>query len=98
MTCSFILFLVIPRLSPGFRGSLVYVDWSIPESISGAHPAMLNGEHMRFFEAQEKVWVENEWRSGEMLFARMVVSDESLDLLQRIDDMIERKKKCRTSP
>jgi hypothetical protein len=76
------------------RKNLVYTDWS--RSI-GDHPAMLNEEHVKFFEAQEKVWVEDEWGAGEMLFARKF-SDDSLDLLQRIDDMIDRKEKCRTAP
>lgn len=76
------------------RKNLVYTDWT---GSIGDHPAMLNEEHVRFFEAQEKVWVEDEWGSGEMLFARKF-SDDSLDLLQRIDDMIDRKEKCRTAP
>jgi hypothetical protein len=88
-------------LRPRVRRSLVYADWSVTGSVSGsipgAHPAMLNGDHMRFFEAQEKIWVEDEWGPGEMLFARKF-SDDNPDLLQRIDDMIERKEECRTSP
>jgi hypothetical protein len=80
-------------LRPRIRRSFVYADWST----RGSHPAMLNEEHMRIFAAQEKVWVEDEWGPGEMLFARKF-SDERLDLLQQIDEMIERKEKCRTSP
>ncbi len=80
-------------LRSSIRKNLVYADWS---TSVGDHPAMLNEEHVKFFEAQEKVWVEDEWGSGEMLFARKF-SDDSLDLLQRIDDMIDRKEKCRTS-
>jgi hypothetical protein len=80
-------------LRPRIRRSFVYADWST----LGSHPAMLNEEHLRFFAAQEKVWVEDEWGSGEMLFARKF-SDDRLDLLQQIDEMIERKEKCRTSP
>jgi core-2/I-Branching enzyme len=75
------------------RRGLGYRDWSIP----GAHPAMLNDVHIASFEQQEKVWVEDQFGSGEALFARKF-SDDSPDLLQRIDDMIERKEKCRTSP
>lgn len=71
---------------PRVRKSLTYIDWPVP----GNHPAMLNDEHVRIFEAQEKVWVEDEWGSGEMLFARKF-SDDSLDLLDRIDEMIRRK-------
>lgn len=73
-------------LRPQARRSLVYADWSL----SRAHPAMLNREHIMFFEAQEKVWVEDEWGPGEMLFARKF-SDDSLDLLDQIDDMIHRR-------
>jgi hypothetical protein len=69
------------------RKNLVYADWS---TSLGHHPAMLNDEHVRLFEAQEKVWVEDEWGSGEMLFARKF-SDSRLDLVERIDEMIRRK-------
>jgi len=51
---------------------------------------MLDDEHVRFFEAQEKVWVEDEGGSGKMLFARKF-SDARLDLVERIDEMIRRK-------
>jgi hypothetical protein len=71
---------------PRIRRSLVYVDWSIP----GNHPAMLNDEHVDFFEAQEKIWVQDEWGSGEILFARKF-SDDRLDLVERIDAMIKQK-------
>jgi hypothetical protein len=77
---------------PRIRRSFVYADWST----HGAHPAMLNEEHIRLFAAQEKVWVEDEWGSEEMLFARKF-SDDRLDLLQQIDEMRERKEKCPTS-
>jgi hypothetical protein len=83
------------------RRSLVYADWpvsgSAPGFVPGAHPAMLTSDHIRFFETKEKIWVEDEWGPGEMLFARKF-SDDSVDLLQRIDEMIERKEECRTSP
>lgn len=77
---------------PRIRRSLVYADWTT----HGAHPAMLTEEHIRVFAAQEKVWVEDEWGSEEMLFARKF-SDDRLDLLKQIDEMIERKEKCRSS-
>lgn len=51
---------------------------------------MLNEDHVRFFEAQEKVWIEDEWGSGEMLFA-LKFSDDRLDLIDRLDEMIKRK-------
>jgi hypothetical protein len=68
------------------RRSFLYEDWSV----SGSHPAMINDQHVAFFEAQEKVWVDDIWGSGEMLFARKF-SDERLDLVQRIEHMIARK-------
>ena len=69
------------------RKNLVYADWS--RSL-GHHPAALNEDHVRFFEAQEKVWVQDEWGPGEMLFARKF-SDDRWDLVDRIDRMIKRK-------
>ena len=70
----------------------MYRDWPTP----GAHPAMLDDAHIRFFEGQEKVCVEDQFGSGETLFARKF-SDDRLELLRRIDDMIDRKEKRRTS-
>jgi hypothetical protein len=72
--------------------SLLYRDWPVP----GAHPAMLDDAHVTFFEQQQEVFVEDQFGSGEVLFARKF-SDDRLDLLQRIDDMIERKEKHRTA-
>jgi hypothetical protein len=68
------------------RRNLVYEDWSV----SGAHPAMINDQHLAFFESQEKVEISDAYGSGELVFARKF-SDESPDLLQRIDGMIGRK-------
>ena len=68
------------------RRNLVYVDWAD----GGDHPHMLNDEHVRNFETQQKIWVEDEWGSGEVLFARKF-SDDRLDLVERIDEMIRRK-------
>jgi hypothetical protein len=76
---------------PHFHRNFVYADWSA----KAAHPAMINEEHIKFFAAQEKVWVEDEWDSGEMLFARKF-SDDRPDLLQQMDEMIEQKEKCLT--
>ena len=76
------------RIRSRIRRNLVYADWS---TSIGHHPAMLNSEHVRLFEAQENVWVEDEWGSGEMLFARKF-SDDNLDLVERIEAMIKRKK------
>jgi len=68
------------------RRNLLYEDWTIP----GGHPAMITSEHVAFFESLEKVCVNDLYSPGELLFARKF-SDTDGDLLQRIDDMIERK-------
>jgi hypothetical protein len=49
---------------------------------------MLNDAHIRFFEDQDKVCIEDQFGSGEVLFARKF-SDANLDLLERIDAMIK---------
>jgi len=76
---------------PRCRKSLVFVEptWSI----AGDLRHMVNEEHVTFFEAQDKPWVEDEWGSGEALFARKF-SDDRLDLVERIDEMIRRKGDC----
>jgi hypothetical protein len=74
---------------PRIRRNLVYADWS---ASLGEHPATLNDEHVKYFESREIVWIEDEWGSGEMLFARKF-SEDNLDLLDRVDAMIRRKEK-----
>jgi len=70
------------------RRNLVYEDWSD----SAASPAMLNDRHVAFFETFGGMVIgHNVYGSGELLFARKF-SDESLDLIGRIDDMMARKK------
>jgi hypothetical protein len=51
---------------------------------------MLTSEHLAFFEGQQKIRVEDQFGAGEVLFARKF-SDESLDLIDRLDAMIVRK-------
>ena len=75
---------------PRVRRNFVYADWS--KSKGGPHPAALSDEHVDFFEAREKVWTEDEWGPGEMLFARKF-SDKRLDLVDRVDRMIIRKER-----
>jgi hypothetical protein len=67
------------------RRSIFYADWSA----QGAHPAMINGQHLALFEGQEKVCVSDTYGSGEVLFARKF-SDDSVELLDRVDQMIGR--------
>jgi hypothetical protein len=68
------------------RRNLTFLDWRN----GGNHPRMLSSEHVVFFEAHEKVWLNDEWGSGEALFARKF-SDDQLDLVDRIDEMIKTK-------
>lgn len=70
------------------RRNLVYEDWSD----RGGHPAMISGEHVSLFEAQEKVLLNDVYGVAEALFARKF-SDNSLGLVQRVDEMIQRKEK-----
>jgi len=69
------------------KRSLFYRDWPLS---ARDHPVMLDDAHVRLFEAQEEVWVEDQFGAGEALFARKF-SDDNLDLLDRIDAMIKRK-------
>lgn len=68
------------------RRNLMYEDWSV----GGAHPAMINEQHLALFEAQKEVCVHDLHGPGEMLFARKF-SDDNLQLLPRIDEMIKQK-------
>jgi hypothetical protein len=70
------------------RRNLLYEDWST----GGASPAVISDRHVALFESQQKVCLSDAYGSGELLFARKF-SDDSLNLLQRIDDMIARKER-----
>ena len=71
---------------PGVRRSLVYVDWSSGPN----HPSLINRTHVKFFEEREKVWIDDEWGAGEVLFAR-TFSDDDLVVVDQIDEMIRQK-------
>ena len=68
--------------------NIMYEDWSD----RGAHPALINEKHINFFEENEKIILNDIWGSGEMLFARKF-SDDNLNLVRRIDNMIRKKEK-----
>lgn len=70
------------------RRNLHYDDWSV----RAPHPAMITDKHVALLEAQERVCVNDVYGFGEVLFTRKL-SEERLDLLQRIDDMIRRKER-----
>lgn len=69
------------------RKAFFYADWSTSK---GDHPLMVNERHLSLFEANEKLWIEDEWGAGEMLFARKF-SDARLDLVDRVDEIVRRK-------
>jgi hypothetical protein len=68
------------------RRNLTYLDWPAP----GNHPRLLGQEHADLFSRSDAVWLDDEWGAGEALFARKF-SDDHLELLDQIDEMIERK-------
>lgn len=72
---------------PRIRGNLLYEDWP-PYNALG--PLMITGRHVAFFEAQEKICIQDVYGRREVLFARKF-SEDNLDLLERIDEMIRRK-------
>jgi len=53
-------------------------------------PRILTSQHVAFFEAQEKVWLDDVYGRREAFFARKF-SDDKLDLVDRLDRMIMRK-------
>jgi hypothetical protein len=73
---------------PRCRRGPFYRDY--PPNLS--HPMLLTEKHVQFFGSQEGIWVEDEWGSGEVLFARKF-SDQALHVIDRIDEMIRRKER-----
>lgn len=70
---------------------LTYDDW-LSVGPHPAHPAMINDKHITFFEENNKVVLNDIFGPGEILFARKY-SDDNLNLVLRIDDMIKNKRK-----
>jgi core-2/I-Branching enzyme len=70
------------------RRNLTYLHWPV-----GERPSILNSAHMRQIELRDRQWIDDEWGSGEALFARKF-SDDNLKLLDQIDEMIARKGAC----
>jgi hypothetical protein len=66
---------------------LMYDDWG---SAGPRHPIMLNSSHLDFFEAHQQVMIDDAFGAGEVLFARKF-SDQTLDFLNRLDDIIRAK-------
>ena len=77
------------------RGNFLFEDWTPPEgnprlAIRGQLPQNLTSQHVAFFEAQEKITLDDCYGCREALFARKF-SDDRLDLVDRLDAMIMRK-------
>ena len=70
------------------RRNLLYEDWSA----EGARPETITERHLALFESQDKVSSQDVHGPGELLFARKF-SDDNLQLVERIDEMIRRKEK-----
>lgn len=68
------------------RRHLHYEDWSEKRP----SPAMIRAEHVDRLEKQTEVVADDIWGKSELLFTRKL-SDSSIDLIDRIDRMIERK-------
>lgn len=66
------------------RRNVTYLHWPARQ-----RPVVLNSEHIRQIELLDQPWIDDEWGSGEALFARKF-SDDNLKLLDRIDAMIMR--------
>ena len=73
------------------RRNLIYAVWPGP---ANGHPAMINQEDVALFEVQDKVSRNDIYGPGELLFARKF-NDGRLDVIRRIDAMIERKEGVR---
>lgn len=74
------------------RRNFTYLQWP-----AGQRPSVLNSAHIQQIELVDRPWIDDEWGSGEALFARKF-SDGNLKLLDRIDAMITRKKACEECP
>lgn len=74
------------RFRDRMQRSLLYRYWPAP----GPHPAVLTSQDVAFFEKEEKVLLDDQFGTGEVLFARKF-SDDDLELIDRVDAMIERK-------
>lgn len=73
------------------RRNLVYAVWPGP---ANGHPAVIGLQDLSRFEAQDQVLGDDVRGPEELLFARKL-NDRSLDLVRRIDAMIERKENVR---
>src|ERR1019366_7869934 len=70
------------------RRNLTYLHWPV-----GQRPSVLNSAHVQQIASRERPWIDDEWGSGEALFARKFC-DDNLQLLDQIDAIIRRKRAC----
>jgi hypothetical protein len=68
------------------RRNVTYIHWPVTQN----RPSILNSTHVQQIESSDPPWIDDEWGSGEALFARKF-SDDRLDLVDRIDSMIRRR-------
>ena len=66
------------------RRNFTFLHWP-----AGQRPSVLNSAQVQQIELCDRPWIDDEWGSGEALFARKF-SDDNLKLLDRIDAMIKR--------
>jgi len=67
------------------RRNFTYLKWPARQ-----RPIFLESSHVQQIESSDQPWLDDEWGSGEALFARKF-SDNNLQLLDRIDAMIARR-------
>ncbi len=73
---------------PKVARSLLYRYWPTP----GHHPEPLTEEHIEIFEKYPQLLLEDQFGSGEALFARKF-SDDRLDLVGRLDTLIDQRER-----
>jgi core-2/I-Branching enzyme len=71
------------------RRNPVYAIWPGPEN---GHPAMIDHEHVDFFDSVDQVCGNEMYGAGELVFARKF-NDKRMEIVDRIDKMIERKER-----
>lgn len=80
------------RFRDRIRRDLVYVDWSSTDG--PGHPLFINEEHVGFFEGTNQVFRNDLYGPGELMFARKF-NDRRLDIVGRVETMIEQKEGVR---
>lgn len=68
------------------RRNVTYIHWPPTQN----RPSLLNNGHVEQIESSDPPWIDDEWGSGEALFARKF-SDDRLELVDRIDSMIRQR-------